>query len=167
MNETIDSACDRRLTGAEAMDLKRDAQCAMRNAGFSLIEIMVVVIILGILAATILPQFVGTTQEAKVTTAKVDISTLKGALERFNLNMDRYPTNEEGLAVLAKPPLEGSAKWRGPYIERVNLDPWKFPYVYRCPGQHGNKAYDLWSRGADNADGGEGINADVTSWGEE
>ena len=138
-----------------------------RNAGFSLIEIMVVVIILGILAATILPNFVGTTQEAKVTTARVDIRTLQGALERFNLNMDRYPSSEEGLNVLVKPPLEGSGKWRGPYIEKVNLDPWKFPYAYRTPGQHGTKAYDLWSRGADGADGGEGVNADVTSWGEE
>ncbi len=139
----------------------------VRDAGFTLIEIMVVVIILGILAATIIPQFVGTTQEAKVNAAQVDIRTLKVALERFFMHMDRYPSNEEGLKVLVSPPLEGTKSWRGPYIEKLSQDPWHNPYVYRTPGQHGSKAYDLWSRGADGAEGGEGINADVTSWGEE
>jgi general secretion pathway protein G len=131
------------------------------DPGFTLIEIMVVVIILAILAATIIPQFGRTTQDAKAKTAAVDIRTLKGALERFFIHMDRYPTSEEGLGVLVKPPAEGSKKWMGPYVESVNPDPWQNPYAYRSPGTHGIKTYDLWSRGPDGNDGG---GDDVVSW---
>lgn len=138
-----------------------------RKGGFTLIEIMVVVIILGILAATIIPQFMGTTQDAKVKTAQFDIQTLANAVERFYLNMDRYPTTEEGLKVLVTPPSEGAKNWRGPYIKQVKPDPWKNPYQYRSPGTHGSKTYDIWSRGGDGADGGEDFNADITSWTEE
>jgi general secretion pathway protein G len=134
--------------------------------GFTLIELMVVVIILGILAATIIPQFAGRIQDAKVKKAESDIAILGSALEQFFLNMDRYPTTEEGLRVLVTPPAEGGKRWRGPYIKEVKLDPWDHAYQYRSPGTHGIiKTYDLWSGGADGADGGEGINADVTSWG--
>ena len=136
----------------------------IRSQGFTLIEIMVVVIILGILAATIIPQFVGTTQEAKVNTAKLDIKTLEGALERFYLNMDRYPTTEEGMKVLITAPSEGARSWRGPYIKEMRPDPWHYAYMYRSPGTHGTRTYDIWSRGADGADGGEGINADLGNW---
>ena len=133
--------------------------------GFTLIELMVVVIILGILAATIIPQFAGVTQDAKVTKAESDIKTLEMQIERFFLNMDRYPSAEEGLRVLVTPPADGAKRWRGPYIKELRLDPWDHPYQYRSPGTHGfTKTYDLWSNGADGAEGGEGINADVTSW---
>jgi len=135
-----------------------------RAGGFTLIEIMVVVIILGILAATIIPQFAGTTQDAKVSTAKTDIRTLRVGVGLFYLHMDRYPTTEEGLKVLVSPPADGAKGWRGPYIEELRPDPWKNPYAYRSPGLHGSKTYDIWSRGADGADGGEGINADIGSW---
>jgi len=130
-------------------------------------EVMVVVIILGILAATILPQFIGTTQEAKIAAAKADVKTLVGALERFNLHMDRYPTTEEGLKALVTKPADGGGAWRGPYIDALKPDPWKVPYNYRAPGTRGIKSYDLWSKGADKTDGGEGDNADIGNWPEE
>jgi general secretion pathway protein G len=135
-----------------------------KRAGFTLVEIMVVVVILGILAATIVPQMMNTTKDAKVGAAKADIVQLKNAIERFNINMDRFPTTEEGLKVLVDPPSEGKDSWRGPYIEKVLNDPWKNPYQYRAPSTHRTGFYDVWSRGADNADGGEGENADIGNW---
>jgi general secretion pathway protein G len=126
---------------------------------------MVVVIILGILAATIIPQFVGATQEAKTAKARSDIATLESALEVFALHMDgRYPTTDEGLKALVSPPSDGAKGWKGPYIKELRPDPWSNAYAYRCPGLHGARTFDLWSRGADGADGGEGPNADVTNW---
>jgi general secretion pathway protein G len=135
---------------------------------FTLIEIMVVVIILGILAATIIPQFMGTTQDAKVSAAKSQVAELESALERFYIHMDRYPTAEEGLKVLVDPPAGAEAgadsKWRGPYIKQLRNDPWGNPYQYSFPGTHHPTSFDLWSRGADGADGGEGPNADIGNW---
>ncbi len=125
---------------------------------------MVVVIILGILAATIIPQFIGTTYDAKVSAAKSDIAEIENALERFNLHMDRYPTMEEGLKVLVEPPANDSDKWRGPYIKQLRNDPWGNPYQYLYPGVHHTTSFDLWSRGADGADGGEGKGADIGNW---
>ena len=136
-----------------------------RQSGFTLIEIMVVVAIIGILAATIIPQFIGTKHEAKVSAAKGHIATLESALEQFNVHMDRYPTTEEGLnALLEAPPGDENKKWRGPYVKQLRPDPWGNPYQYVFPGVHHTTSYDLWSRGADSADGGEGEGADITSW---
>ena len=133
--------------------------------GFTLIEIMVVVIVIGILAATIIPQFIGKTHEAKVGAAKGHIAVLESALEQFNLNMDRYPTMEEGLKVLVEPPSgEDQKNWRGPYIKLLRNDPWGVPYQYQVPGVHHTSSFDLWSRGADKADGGEGNGADIGNW---
>jgi general secretion pathway protein G len=131
---------------------------------FTLIEIMVVVVILGVLAATVIPQFIGTTHEAKVSAAKGHVAELESALERFYVHMDRYPTTEEGLKVLVEPPNGDEKKWRGPYVKQVRNDPWGNPYQYRCPGLHHTSSFDLWSRGADGADGGEGSAADVGNW---
>jgi general secretion pathway protein G len=129
---------------------------------------MVVVIILGILAATIIPQFMGTTQDAKVSAAKSQVAELESALERFYVHMDRYPTAEEGLKVLVDPPAGAETgadqKWRGPYIKQLRNDPWGNPYQYSFPGTHHPTSFDLWSRGADGADGGEGPNADIGNW---
>src|SRR6266567_3397244 len=128
-----------------------------RSAGFTLVEIMVVVVILGILAATIIPQFRGTAQDAKVSTAKSTVAELESALERLYIHLDRYPSNEEGLKLLVDPPTgEEEKKWRGPYIKVLRPDPWGEPYQYRNPGVHRKSGFDLWSRGADKADGGEG-----------
>jgi general secretion pathway protein G len=135
-----------------------------RSAGFTLLEIMVVVIIIGVLAATIIPQFMGTTHDAKVSAAKADVAQLENALERFNLHMDRYPTMDEGLKVLVESPTGEDKKWRGPYIKLLRPDPWGNPYQYRVPGMHHATTFDVWSRGADGQDGGEGPNADVGNW---
>src|SRR2546423_3101350 len=135
-----------------------------KSAGFTLIEIMVVVVILGILAATIIPQFIGTTKEAKVNAAKSSIAELESALERFYINLDRHPTTEEGLKVLLEPPAGEEKKWRGPYIKILRNDPWDHPYQYRSPGVRHPNGFDVWSRGADGAEGGEGPNADVGNW---
>ena len=135
-----------------------------RSGAFTLIEIMVVVVILGILAATIIPQFIGTTQDAKVSAAKSTIAELESSLERFNLHLDRYPTAEEGLKVLVEAPSGDEKKWRGPYIKMLRPDPWGNPYQYRAPGIHHTSSFDLWSRGSGGADGGEGDAADIGNW---
>ena len=133
-------------------------------AAFTLIEIMVVVIILGVLAATIIPKFVTTTQDAKVSAAKAHVAELESALERFYVHMDRYPTTDEGLKLLVEAPAGDDKKWRGPYVKQLRSDPWGSPYQYRCPGVRHTSGFDLWSRGADGADGGEGPGADIGNW---
>jgi general secretion pathway protein G len=136
-----------------------------KNAAFTLIEIMVVVIILGILAATIIPQFIGTTQDAKIGAAKSQVAELESAVERFYVHMDRYPSADEGLQVLVDPPAnDDDKKWRGPYIKQLRNDPWGHPYQYAIPGTHNPTSFDIWSRGADGQDGGEGANADIGNW---
>jgi general secretion pathway protein G len=134
------------------------------QSAFTLIEIMVVVVILGILAATIIPQFIGTTHDAKVSAAKATIAELESALERFYIHVDRHPTSEEGLKVLVEAPSGDDKKWRGPYIKMLRADPWGHPYQYRNPGVHHTSSFDVWSRGADGADGGEGEKADIGNW---
>jgi len=118
-----------------------------KNSAFTLVEIMVVIIIIGVLAAAIIPQFIGTTEDAKVNTAKADVSQLENALERFNLNLDRYPSSEEGLKALVEAPPGEEEKWRGPYIKLLRPDPWGNPYQYRIPGTHHASTFDLWSSG--------------------
>ena len=135
-----------------------------RTSGFTLIEIMVVVVVLGILAATIIPQFIGTTHDARVSAAKAHVSELENALERFYVHMDRYPTPEEGLKALVEMPANGGQTWRGPYIKELRPDPWGHPYQYSYPGTHHPTSFDIWSRGADGADGGEGQGADIGNW---
>lgn len=125
---------------------------AKRNlsAAFTLIEIMVVVIILGILAATIIPQFMGTTQDAKIGAAKSQVAELESAVERFYVQMDRYPTQDEGLKVLVDAPAnDDDKKWRGPYIKQLRDDPWGHPYQYSYPGTHHPSSFDIWSSGKD------------------
>ena len=135
-----------------------------RSAAFTLTEIMVVVVILGILAATIIPQFIGTTFDAKVSTAKSNIAELESAIERFYINLDRHPTTEEGLNALVEPPTGEEGRWRGPYVKMIRPDPWGQPYQYRSPGVRRASSFDLWSRGADMKDGGEGEGADIGNW---
>lgn len=135
--------------------------------GFTLIEIMVVITILGVLAALIVPRVVGRTDDAKIAAAKQDIASLMQALKLYRLDNGRYPTTEQGLqALIAKPtqePVPGNWK-QGGYIERstVPTDPWGEPYKYLSPGMRSE--IDVFSLGRDKTNGGEGPDADIGSW---
>lgn len=136
----------------------------IRSAGFSLVEIMVVVVILGVLAATIVPQFMGTTTDAKINAAKTQVAELANALDRFYINMDRHPTAEEGLNALVEAPQGAEDSWRGPYIKKIIKDPWKNDFQYRIPSANGLPGFDVWSFGADGVEGGDAENADIGNW---
>ena len=133
--------------------------------GFTLIEIMVVVIIIGLLAAVIVPNVISKVDEARVAKAKTDVQALETALTMFRLDNSKYPTTEQGLAALMTQPTDPTIKhWRpGGYIQRVSKDPWGNDYQYVYPGTHG-KEYDLFSMGADGQPGGEGNDADIGNW---
>jgi general secretion pathway protein G len=133
--------------------------------GFTLIEIMVVVVIIGLLAAIIVPQVIDRVDEARVAKAKQDIQGLETALTMFRLDNSKYPSTDQGLKALSRQPTDPSIHhWRpGGYIQRVSKDPWGADYQYVYPGTHG-RDYDLFSLGADSQPGGEGINADIGNW---
>ena len=141
-------------------------RAAERTRGFTLIEIMVVVIIIGLLAAVIVPQVVGQVDKARVAKAKHDIQSLETALTLYRLDNSKYPTSEQGLQALVTQPTDPSIKnWRpGGYIQRISKDPWGNDYQYVYPGTHGRGEYDLFSLGADGAPGGDGIDADIGNW---
>ena len=133
--------------------------------GFTLIEIMVVVVIMGILAALIVPKLMGRTDDARIIAAKQDIATLMQALKLYKLDNQRYPTTEQGLQALIEKPTSGPAAngWKtGGYLDKLPNDPWGKPYVYRQPGEHGD--YDLLSYGKDGQAGGSDEAADITNW---
>lgn len=141
------------------VDLRRSAH------GFTLIEIMVVVAILGILAALVVPKIMGRPDEARIVAAKQDIAAIRQALNLYRLDNTRYPTTEQGLQALVERPAAGPipGNWKpGGYLERLPKDPWGAPYQYLNPGLHGET--DVFSLGADGAAGGEGNNADIGSW---
>lgn len=136
--------------------------------GFTLIELMVVIAILGILAALIVPKFVGFTDDARVSAAKQDIASIMQALKVYRIDNGTYPTTEQGLrALIAKPTTEPiPSNWRqGGYLERnsMPMDPWKREYKYLNPGLRGE--IDVFSFGRDGQSGGEGYDADIGSWG--
>ncbi len=137
----------------------------MRQRGFTLIEIMVVVVILGLLATLVLPRVIGRQEEAFVAKAKSDISGLSAALKLYKLDNFNYPTTEQGLdALVAEPTSDPVPRhWKkGGYIESLRKDPWGSPYQYLYPGEH--MEFDLWSFGADGQAGGEDNAADVGNW---
>lgn len=130
--------------------------------GFTLIEIMIVVIIIGLLAALVAPRLFGKLTVAKQKSAKAQIELFGTALDAFRLDTGRYPTTEEGLKALREKP-SGVEKWNGPYLPKeIPDDPWGKPYIYKSPGEHGE--YDLLTYGLDGVEGGEGENQDVVSW---
>jgi general secretion pathway protein G len=141
--------------------LNRDRRRDVRRAGFTLIELMVVIVILGLLAGLVGPRIFRNVDKANVKTAMSQIELLGQGLDSFRLDTGRYPTTSEGLEALQTDP--GAAGWDGPYLKKgIPKDPWKQPYVYRSPGQHGE--YELLSYGKDKAPGGDGYNRDITSW---
>lgn len=133
-----------------------------RQQGFSLLEIMVVVVIIGILAALIVPRLMDRPDQARVVAARQDIAALMTALKLYRLDNGRYPAGAQGLQALAKPPANGTGLPTGPYLDRLPNDPWGVPYQYANPGQHGE--IDVFSLGADSKAGGEAGNADIGSW---
>ncbi|MEO8460486.1 MAG: type II secretion system major pseudopilin GspG [Dokdonella sp.] len=137
-----------------------------RARGFTLLEIIVVVVIIGILAAIVVPQFMERPGEARVARAKQDIQGIVTALKLYKLDNFVYPTTSQGLeALVSKPSGQPEApNWKGPYLDRVPKDPWSKPYQYQQPGQHG--PLDILSLGADGKIGGDGEAADVGNWGE-
>jgi len=143
-------------------------RCRFANRrGFTLIEIMVVMVILGILAGLIIPRIMGRPEEARRTKARIQIESIETALKLYKLDNGSYPTTEQGLQALVEPPSVGklASAWReGGYLEkgRVPKDPWDNEYVYLCPGIHGD--FDLVSYGSDGETGGEGKDMDINNW---
>ena len=131
-------------------------------SGFTLLELLVVVAIIGLLAGYVGPKYFGQLGKAEVKAARAQIDALDKALDQYRLDVGRYPTTEQGLSALnAKP--AGTSRWAGPYLKKdVPLDPWGKSYIYKNPGEHGE--YDLSSLGRDGRSGGTGEDADVTNW---
>jgi general secretion pathway protein G len=134
-----------------------------RQSGFTLIEVMVVVVILGILASIIVPKIMDKPDQARIVKARQDIRAIQSALEMYRLDNYVYPTTDQGLDALVKKP-GGNPEpphWKQ-YLDRLPVDPWGHPYQYLNPGVHG--AIDIWSYGADGQPGGTGINSDIGNW---
>jgi general secretion pathway protein G len=157
-------SCESRQSTQEGIT---DMQYLQNKKGFTLIEIMVVIVILALLAALVGPKLMGRTDDAKITDARVQIKNIETALKLYKLDNGNYPATEQGLSALVTIPTVGvipkSYKSEG-YLEskKVPKDPWGNEYLYVSPGEHGD--YDLFSYGFDGAKGGEGKNADITSW---
>ncbi len=134
-----------------------------REQGYTLVELLVVLAILGLLVAIAAPRLIKYLGSAKVDTAKIQVEKLGGVLDLYHLDIGAYPTDQEGLAALVERPPRAEV-WNGPYLKnRESLtDPWGRPYVYRFPGQHGE--YDLYSLGADGKEGGDGEDRDIKNW---
>lgn len=147
------------------MPRRRDGEGPTRRGerGFTLVELLVVMVILVLLASLVAPRVVGYLGSSRTKSAKVQIESLVTSLELYKLDTGRYPDDREGLEALVRAP-SNIKNWNGPYLkkDKVPLDPWGQPYHYRYPGKRG--PFDIFSLGADNRDGGEGEDQDVASW---
>jgi general secretion pathway protein G len=133
-----------------------------RAAGFTLMELLLVLMIIGMLAALVGPTLYQRIKPAKQSATRAQLANFSTALDAFYVDCERYPTTQEGLTALRDRP-EGAEKWNGPYLKKeVPMDPWGHPYVYRAPGRSGG--YEIVSYGADGREGGDGDNADINSW---
>jgi len=138
-----------------------------QRLGFTLIELLVVIIVIGLLASIVGPRILGRVSEAKSATARTQIELLGTALDNYKLDNGAYPTTEQGLAALQEKPTREPIPltWHGPYLQKaIPTDPWGRPYSYASPGEHNPTGYDLWTLGRDGQPGGEGDDADITSW---
>lgn len=139
-------------------------RAARFTCGFTLIELMVVLVIIGVLAALIVPNVLERTDDARATAARTDVQNIMQALKLYKVDNQRFPTAEQGLQALVQRPTAGPApaNWKGPYLEKLPNDPWGSPYQYLNPGVQAE--VDVMSFGADSQSGGEGKNADIGSW---
>ena len=140
-----------------------------RRGGFTLIEMLVIIAIIAVLAAVVAPEVFRNVGDANASAARQQIELMGTALDNYRLDNHAYPTTEQGLSALRVEPTVGERprRWRGPYLRRaIPDDPWGRPYVYASPGVHDPRGYDLSSLGRDGREGGEGEDADVTSWGD-
>jgi general secretion pathway protein G len=156
--ETTAMSCD-----LPAPSLRRRRLLRRGEDGFTLLELLVVLAILGMLAAIAAPRVIAYLGSARTDTARVQMSNIATALDLYRLETGRYPSQADGLQALVENP-SGVAAWNGPYLQRKDavIDPWGRPYEYRLPGQQGE--FDIFTLGADGAPGGEGEDSDVTSW---
>lgn len=143
--------------------LLRHCRLKHRGArGFTLLELLVVMVIIGLLAGYVAPKYFSQIGKSEIKAARAQIDALEKALDQYRLDTGRYPTTEQGLGALVTRPSEES-KWQGPYLRRdVPEDPWGKPYQYRIPGEHNE--FDLYSLGKDGQPGGTGEGADITNW---
>jgi len=143
--------------------MKGKKETKRRERGFTLIELLVVLVILGLLGAIVGPRVMKYLSSAKSDSARLQVQDFAGTLDLYKLELGRYPTTDEGLKALVEAPSNAEG-WNGPYLKKkeVPKDPWGNEYSYRFPGQHGE--FDVYSLGADNAEGGDGENKDVASW---
>ena len=151
------------MRSKEVNDYRRRPIGSRHQAGFTLIEIMVVVIILGILAAIVAPNVIGRVGDAQISAAKQDLRGIENALKLYRLDNFNYPTSEQGLASLTTRPADPSIRnWKGPYLDRLPKDPWGNDYLYLSPGNNGE--IDVYTLGRDGRPGGEGEDADIGNW---
>lgn len=133
-----------------------------RLAGFTLLELLVVMVIIGLLAGYVGPKYFAQIGKSEVKATRAQIDALEKALDQYRLDAGHYPNSEQGLLALMRQPA-GETRWQGPYLKKdVPADPWGMPYQYRQPGEHGE--FDLFSFGKDGKAGGEGENADIGNW---
>lgn len=134
------------------------------HGGFTLLELLVVLVIIGLLAGIVGPRLFKNVGKSEITTARAQIDALGKALDQYRLDVGRYPATQEGLAALTVKPA-GEAHWNGPYLKKAApLDPWAMPYQYKFPGEHNADDYDLSSFGPDKTPGGDRENADIGNW---
>jgi general secretion pathway protein G len=140
----------------------RNTLTARTVSGFTLVEVLVVVVILGVLAAVVVPRVMGRPDDARAVRAAQDVAAIVSALNMYRLDNYAYPSSEQGLMALVTKPLDAQGWRAGGYLANLPKDPWNHDYQYASPGQHGE--VDVWTFGADGKPGGEGINGDVGNW---
>jgi general secretion pathway protein G len=136
---------------------------SQKQRGFTLLELLVVIVIIGLLAGLVAPRYFDQVGKSNTKVARAQVESLEKSLDQYRLDLGKYPSTEQGLLALFTKPAANAEKWQGPYLKKaVPADPWGNAYQYKSPGEHGE--YDLYSLGADNQVGGTGEAADVTSW---